>query len=359
MTTGINPEKEFGSDFHLCIDEQYVHPRIGNVFSDDKSFALFFSGRTAVYSLLKFGIEHYQWEKVYFPDYYCHEVVHFVRRLPVEIIYYQFNPFLDSEIEKIPFADHDKSVIVNVLFFGVRRLNLDHIENAVVVEDITHNILSFSVSKADYCFGSLRKQLPVPCGGFCYSPSGKTLPEPIHSLNSQEVALQKLSAMFLKREYLMDRFAAKPVFRKLFMEAEARFADEFNSQSEMPDIVRSVLETLNIGNIINAKNGNLKLALSLIEKSECILFKDGITFGLFIGLHTYGERESLRTYLLERNIYPAILWPNQFTERNKESESKNLFIHVDYRYNSTDINYISSVINEYTIDEAVFGNRKK
>ena len=187
MTIGPLTDKEFGSDFHVCLKEDFLQHDETNIFFDKERFSLFFSGRSALYSLLKYGIEKYNWRKVYFPDYYCHEVIEFVRSLSIEIAYYEFNPYLDSEKEVIEVDDHEGNVIVTVLFFGITTPRLNYSKKAALIEDVTHNILAFKESRADYCIASLRKQLPVPCGGFTYSPLNKPLPHVKYNGESGEM----------------------------------------------------------------------------------------------------------------------------------------------------------------------------
>src|SRR4030095_16316422 len=122
-------------------------------------------------------------------------------------------------------------------------------KNAVVIEDLTHDILSYKDCKVDYCFASLRKQLPLPCGGFCYSPTKQELPEAEYNLNGEKVAFQKTTAMFLKREYLEERFKYKEIWRNQFLEAESDFGKKFIN-GRMPEIAESVLAWLNIDRIL-------------------------------------------------------------------------------------------------------------
>src|SRR5687767_5128857 len=139
--------KEYGSDFHLCLEDEFLQSREEYMFSDSKIFSFFFSGRSAIYSLLEFGIKNFGWKNVYFPAYYCHEVVHFISKLPIEIIYYAFNPFLDTYEKEIHVEDRRENVVISVSFFGLCKLNLNSYKRIVVIEDVTHNILAFKDSK--------------------------------------------------------------------------------------------------------------------------------------------------------------------------------------------------------------------
>ena len=51
--------------------------------------------------------------------------------------------------------------------------------------------------------------------------------------------------------------------------------------------------------------------------------------------------------LIEHNIFPAILWPDQFKKNDKQLEKTLLFVHTDFRYNSDDISEITHQIKEF------------
>src|SRR5690606_27703589 len=120
--------KEFGSDFHYIYDEN-VQSNVDNCFGGP-NLGCFFSGRVALYNLLKCGHEKYKWSKVGFPSYYCHEVVDFCRNLPLVIEYYNYNPF-DASAE-IEWEDKKGAVFINVDFFGISKLDCSFLKNTVV-----------------------------------------------------------------------------------------------------------------------------------------------------------------------------------------------------------------------------------
>src|SRR5690606_17224946 len=128
---------EFGSDFHYHSPTSVMRD---NSFWQSDQFTLFFSGRVALYNLLQFGIEKYGWKKVGFPSYYCHEVVSFCETLPIEVTYYAYNPTLDER--QVEWGDEEGDVFVNVDFFGLRKINTQFLKNSIVIDDLTHNLLS-------------------------------------------------------------------------------------------------------------------------------------------------------------------------------------------------------------------------
>jgi hypothetical protein len=342
--------KEYGSDFHYYLEGDVVLRNPMDSLFYGSEFSLFFSGRTALFNIINEGIKFKKWAKIFLPSYYCHEVTHFIKRLPIEIIYYEFNPFLDSELNALKIEDIEKNVIVNVDFFGLKKADCSIFKNVVIIEDITHNILGFQKSQADYCFGSLRKELPVPAGGFCFSPKNFPLPTGTSNLKSENVAEQKLSAMFLKEKYLNGKLANKESFRKLFSDAENDFENDFTNTS-ISDCAKAILFQIDIKKILLHKYANIKTALIELENINNlkINFESNKkeAFGLSLECKTQIDRDKLKDHLIFNNIYPAVLWPNQLKERDEVIKNRTLFLHLDYRYDSKDIKVITNTIKDF------------
>lgn len=350
--TGKKMSKEYGSDFHFCTDKKFLLLENKNDKFLKNNFSYFFSGRSALFHILKQGIENENWSDVYFPSYYCHEVVEFVKNLPVKLHYYKFNPFLDNE--KIKIKDKKNIVIINVNFFGIVKIDFSNYIKAIIIDDLTHDILSYKHSNAHYCFASLRKELPCAVGGFCFSPKKKKLPKPEYNIQSEKIAIIKLYAMALKSNYLLDQLDSKNEFRELFEFVEKEFKHKTNN-TMMPKIAKEMLCKLNITKIKLQKSQNVVRALLGIKKNGNLELniKSNIktSLGLILKCKDKENRNSLRQYLIKNNIFPAILWPNQKNKRDILIENTTLFIHLDYRYNQKNVNDIVNKINTFYNDE--------
>lgn len=335
--------KEYGSDFHYIEEDNLL--KKASIF-ENENISLFFSGRAALFNLLDYGIREYNWKKVGFPSYYCHEVVHFCESLPIEIVYYDYNPF--SDIQKVEWDDRDKNVFINIDFFGVKKLDTSFLTKSVIIDDITHNLLSLKESKADYCFGSLRKQLPLGAGGFCMGIKEDItiIIEP--TVLANKTALQKLSAMFLKSEYLLGNFTEKDVFRNLFMIAEKKFED-FKTNAVLPDSIKNQLFTINDEELIKKTRNNISRSKNNLQLKKCKIFHSDkkTELGLILIFEESSMRNELRKYLIHHKIYPAILWPSQKNEEDVFYENRLLFIHLDFRYSKEDIDFMIIKINEF------------
>lgn len=335
--------REYGSDFH------YIQP-VGDyqpLAEAGKKISLFFTGRVALYNLLSFGIKKYGWSKVAFPSYYCHEVVDFCRRLPVDIGYYEYNPTYSEKT--VSWVDEESSVFINVDYFGIKKLDTDFVRKGVVIDDVTHNLHSLGKGNADYYVGSLRKQLPVAVGGFCFSKKNDFSFVIGETDTANQIAMQKLTAMWLKSAYLEGSFAQKDIFRSLYIEAENRFGLE-STNSILPKIIETQLYSLPITTLLERTNNNVvqaKKGIKLSQGVRLMEMENTSDMGLVFLADNHGLRTKFKDYLVDNKIYPAVLWPNQFIQSDVDLEERILFVHVDFRYSKDDIGYIISIINKF------------
>ncbi len=336
---------EFGSDFHYISNYDL---RISNGFADFfKGIEQFyFSGRVALRAIISNGINKHSWKRIYIPTYYCQEVYDFVTDLNIEFEFYDCNPvqnLLPSFIE-----DDDKCAVLVVNYFGISIPDFSHLKNSAVIEDLTHDLSLINQSKADYVFGSLRKVLPVPVGGFVKSK--EKLQEIASSLFSEEVALEKLSGMVLKKKYLEGKIKEKDIFRNLLIEAEHSF-ENLKTYTSLPLLVKEFFSELNIYKIISSKKHNSLLAKKQIRsnaKFDLLTSNSDSEYAIILKFHNTEEREELRKYLIKHNIYPMVLWPNHINEKDLILENTLLFVHIDFRYSFEDVQFITKIINQYS-----------
>lgn len=335
--------KEYGSDFHFFQTDEI---KSKDSLYTENSDSLFFSGRVALYNLLDYGIKNYGWKMVGFPSYYCHEVVDFCKSLSIEICYYQYNPF---QPKSFSWQDDDKHVFINVDFFGISMMNTNFLKKSIVIEDLSNNLLKLCNSSANYCFASLRKQLPIAAGGIC-----KNL---IFNLNtnhhsnqfSENVASEKIAAMLLKAKYLNGEFKDKEEYRNLYMKSEKSFSDS-QTNSNIPESVKNIFLSLPHKELILKTRSNINLVKSLFKPNtnfRLLTNSQNTEMGLMLIFETQHNRNLLKKHLIEKHIYPSILWPNQKTAIDKFFENRVLFLHADFRYNSNDIHFITNQLNSF------------
>lgn len=332
--------KEFGSDFHYIFSEKGQ----GQFLSKQDNVSLFFSGRVAVYNLLQFGIKKYGWKKVGFPSYYCHEVIDFCQDLNIEIILYHYNPWEDNDIV---WNDEEGSVFVNVNFFGIKKAEIGFLKKTIIIEDVTHNILSIGESSAHYFFGSLRKQLPIGVGGFCKLKENEVFTGLSETAKANEAYLKKSTAMFLKTEYLKNRLDNNLLYRSYYQSAEEMFENK-STNSVMPVQAVAQLDTFPIEDYIHTTQENISFGIQHIKVTDDFqIFNKNNGFCLVLYCKSNQIREDLRKYLIDHKIFPAVLWPHQILDQDKDLQNKILCIHMDFRYSKEEVKYISNRINSF------------
>lgn len=338
--------KEYGSDFHYLGDQRFrTAADRPNLFAECTH--LYYSGRAALFAIVENGIRQFSWKKIYVPSYYCQEVYEYIRALDIVIEYYDYNPFLETG--DYLFDDDPHHVLLVVNYFGIRTLDHTPYRNMVIIEDLTHNLERVAGSGADYVFGSLRKVLPVPVGGFVKSREPGILPEPAYAVKAEEIALRKWTAMYLKKDYLETGGDTKPLFRSLFASGEAIFAEPWKNAA-MPDIVRAYLISLDVEKIIAEKKRNAAAITAAIRPNDVfqvISSADFSEFACILKFNDMGGRNDLRNYLVKNDIYPIVLWPGQHNEQDRMMADRILFIHIDFRYNDKDMEYLAGAVNNF------------
>lgn len=309
----------------------------------------YFSGRSALFSLLQFGISRYGWERVFLPYYYCHNVESFLKELMVKVCYYEDGPN-QTRGDNLRDVDDEKTAIVWVNYFGIRR-NSFLSKSAVVIEDHTHDPFSTLAkeSLADYCFASLRKTLPIPAGGILWSSQNAELPDPPKETDAaNSLAFIKLSAMLLKKDYLQGENMHKDDFRYLYLDSEAGF-ENINTNAALPRFVKNLTTRIAVCDVRNAKKKNFLILSELISKKELLFIKEIdkelCPFGVVLLFENQGERDATRLHLINNKVYPAVLWPNQKNPMSKDFSERMLFLHCDCRYNTNDMKLIAELIN--------------
>lgn len=339
--------KEFGSDLTFPLNPQFRLLTSNKVAGKDYG-QLYFSGRAALYSILEEGIKQLGWKRIYVPSYNCKDVYDFIEDLYIEIKFYNCNPLICEGVDTV--EDKEGYVFLTLDYFGIKRWNIPNFKHTFVIEDLSLNLEAVADSKADVVFGSLRKLLPLPVGGFAKSNNSKlSISANSLTLEAEELAMQKMAGMFLKEKYLKGEFPEKELFRNLLIKAENKLALKYTN-CILPDFVKALLDSLNIDEILERKRQNSHLIKSLLKPRKefklltsdidnehaCIMFFDNTS-----------DRDKLRGYLIKNNIYPMVLWPNQFKNEDIDIQNKLLFVHVDYRHNKEDIRYIANIINGF------------
>jgi len=216
---------EIGGEFHL-----QDFPRQGlSPWPVRRSF--FASGRAALTALCRRWIEAHSQARLLVPEYFCSEVLCYLRTRGIPVAFYTDNPQRSGpELERLPVSSCDMVMAVN--YFGVRSSDgwsawRNGNPGIALIENHTHDPQSrwARSSTADFAFASLRKTLPVPDGAIIWSPRDLPLPEAAPDGVTLASSL-KLAAMLYKRSYL-DYGETRPELKAAFLRLQERGEKEF------------------------------------------------------------------------------------------------------------------------------------
>ena len=335
--------KEFGSDFH------YVNPKGGsNTLRDFFPSANYYAdGRQALIDLYRSQ----GWQRLWVPEYFCYDVIESLKEAGLELVFYTDYPGNDDNANdnlNVNFRAGD--AILRVNYFGTRGYRSPEKLNIPVVEDHTHDLIgSWAInSHAYWCIASLRKSLPVPEGGMLWSPVGLPLPKaPAVSEENEKIAAIRWEAMKLKARYLAGEDVEKQAFRASFVDTE-----EYFDRAEVCALdagSQAFLRSFDIRDWYNRKRENWELLCDIKKDGVRVLMPENrgcYPFSLILVFMTGEERNRVRKALIEKQIYPAILWIVPAPTEGEIFKMSNgmLSIHCDARYTKEDILQMKSII---------------
>ena len=359
MTALIKPW-ETGSEFHWML-----LPPVSGETTLPINAQLYSCGRTALASLLQFGMASLGWKRLWIPTYYCPEVVDTIFSTGIELAFYYDAPF-DSVSLPSDIKHGDTILVVN--FFGVKSME----EYAGVfqlgipcIEDHSHDPWSTWAmeNRADYNIASFRKTLPIPDGGAVWSNSGAQLPEkPVGNSRSASEIGEKIEAMLLKTIYLAGGLSEKEKYLMLFNHAKTKLAYSTRSarKSETPisTISEAILNVFPLRSWRTQRVANLRyLQENLSGWADVeIMEQHGFDMCPFMFTLLFSSREKrdiVKNGLISHSIYPAIIWSLEEKScdwagtRATELSGRILSIHCDGRYSLEDMDRIVAVLSEF------------
>ena len=218
-----------------------------------------------------------------------------------------------------------------------------------VIRDLTHSVFSGQQMDANYYFGSLRKWCGIVTGGFAY---GK-------DVFSDNIAVQEPSTRYLSlRSSAMEEKAAyinglsnSKDYLSMFSEAEFELekSDKIASSTEN-DV--AIVQRLDINFIKERRRENAKMLLRdlsqfaifpQVKENDCPLFVPILIPG--------GKRDSLRHYLIQKEIFCPVHWPvssvHVLDGQTRKIYDEELSIVCDQRYDATDMKRICQEIQNF------------
>lgn len=318
-----------------------------------KEHQLFYAGRYAMKYIFDTLIENYDINHIWLPQYYCPFVKEWLETGYTNLKYYDVDPFdPTAQVDYSLFQPKDVVLVNN--YWGLKRNLIPKGNRPIIVEDHSHGWLSpgCTKSEADLCIASLRKTVAVPLGGIAWKPLQSTLdlslPQLKKTPNATEMELAwdlVDKAMTLKANCTAEQ--DKSQFLEYYGKGETllRTTQEIISMNPVHERLLSHALSKNY-NAYKLKNWEVVTAkIKSTELFKVLPKEQGTPFGLLLAFKNEEDLKQLKQHLISKSIYPAELWP----QNNIQFEYKFLLnIHIDFRYNSSDMEYIAAALNDWT-----------
>ena len=328
----------------------------------EQPHSFFSTGTSALCSIPNVLNGREQRPRLHLPSFFCMDVAEKLSHV-FDLLWYRDLPS-ESQPDFSSLRPLPRDVVLAVNFFGMRS-NLawnkwvqEH-KDVILIEDHTHDPFSKWAleSKAHYAIASLRKTLPIPDGAIIWSPQNLKIPEPKSEV--QPGVQKKIAAMLFKRAYLNGSNISKDIYRQLQIEAEE---DLFNSHdSAISEFSIQILKNLDVTTFRQRRSENTnQLTQEIAQQGNSDiqpLFrtwpKNASPFNTILICKNLVVRNNLRLHLIRNNIFPAIHWQcpaNGVSPDDLPSIKLSeciLTVPSDFRYNTKDIHYVASKINEY------------
>jgi hypothetical protein len=344
---------EFGSEFHWPF---VADATAGPILPAEA--VLFASGRDAIRALIATGRRVRGWRRWFVPAYFCEEVTAAIAATGIEVVRYEDSPLRPAP-PPLAKATKPGDALLLVNYFGMRGAEAaDAIEigPADLIEDHTHDPWSrWAVeSRAPYCVASFRKTLPIPGGATVWSPRRLTLPDQAPPTRARhDAVLLKLGAMMLKALYLEGHAVGKESYRALQLLGEEEIAS--GDISGLDPLAAQMLACLPWESWRRQRRANhavLAEALREIPGIEVLppSADDGsCPFSVIARFATPKLRDSVRTGLIAKAIYPAVLWPISDKDHPELSEAtrlanRMLTLACDFRYEAADLLRVAACV---------------
>lgn len=346
--------REIGSSFYkLSEDDEAFKVLKNSEITLKEHYTLYYSGRSAFYALLEEIHKNNAVKTIWIPEYYCQNVVNFLKINYKSIKSYYINPFnYNNTFNFQRFAKKGDVIILNN-FWGLFDYQYDKNSKdiPIIIEDYSHGWLTKQSlnSKADYCIASVRKSYPIPGGGVTWKPNTKNTTDFYE--HKKDDAIEKAfvtleQSIVKKRAFLKHQKGDKATYLNLLSEGEA-FITASNSYIKPNAELSEILNTYIKFNPNKIKGKNLEFLYKHIKKSKHfrVLKRDGFEpFGYLILFKDEAVFANFKSFCIQHNIYPANLWPNN----NLRTQWKYFFnIHTDFRYTHDDMQHVANVINKW------------
>lgn len=316
------------------------------VFNTDMDW--YISGRSALRAIIKDIKAQTNVRTAALPSWCCHTMIEPFMDEGIDVYFYPVY-WRDGLIQEISL---DSDVLFLMDYFGYIGEQPDLTGyNGIIIRDVTHSIFSSSYSDADYYFGSLRKWCGIWTGGYSWTKNGHKLNTgmPGEQYVESQYTFLREQAMLQKSEYINGQRSDKG-YLEIYDEAETVLENVGIAPAADRDVL--LAQRLDVEVIKKKRRANAEVLRTAF--TDWLIFRDmkDTDCPLFVPvLVPNGQRDRLRRYLIENEIYCPVHWPISECHRLDEQEQfiyKNeLSLVCDQRYTEEDMKRMAKTIDKF------------
>ena len=293
----------------------------------------FISGRSALQAI----IQENDFKNVWMPDWCCESMLRPFIDAGIPIKFY---PVMVG-VEQENVSKEDAVFIMD--YFGYTNRMPRKRTKGVVIRDVTHSLFSFRHDDADYYFGSLRKWAGFWTGGYAWGLERDVQyqEDAIDYVNLRKRAMEE-KCLYIKGETNDKRYLS------IFEKAEEELEEIGVLQADKRDI--ELADKLNVKFIREQRRKNAQVLLDAFSEIAIFPKLGNGDCPMFVPIRVK-NRDELRKYLIQREIYCPIHWPksqyHKVSKVTKEIYDEELSLVCDQRYTEDDMERMVSSIKEF------------
>ena len=330
-----------------------VADEIGSEFWEPETFGdvkYLLTGRTALDFIIRDILAEHDVKSVLMPSYCCHTMIMPFTLHGIEVRFYDV--FFDGGLTVDVPECRKNELFLYIKYFGYEALQGEIGEHELIIEDQTHSWMNGVESKADYTYASYKKWTGISGIARAVKKHGKFIEFPL----ADNIAFNEMreKAFSLKKHYIENGIGNKLEFLDLFDKAEVLIETDYCGYRPSQRAFEQLLE-LNRGSICEKRRRNAEFLIDELKRIPNIqLLYDHIgekDVPLFVPILAE-NRNALRRYLIDNNIYLPVHWPfsdchKGISERATRLYDQELSVVCDQRYELDDMERIISTVEEF------------
>ena len=258
---------------------------------------------------------------------------------------------------------HQPSLMVVHPYFG---MDLDENEKTLLAKirnkgiDIVVDLTQCLFSTVDYSFSSFlvasyRKWMPIPDGGYLKILSWKAVISQPESEN-KDFTEKEMTAMYLRGQYFENGEQRTKAISISMSKAADNIAENNITPHKMSRVAYNLLSKHDIDNNQKSRYSNYTYLFHNIKESKDIIkvcqnINYVTTAPLYFTIYV-NNRSSLQRKLAQDAIYAPVIWPVEDERVLINEEVKYIYNHIlaipiDQRYNESDMQRVTEIINRY------------